>query len=170
MTNMTVFFALLVTTTANAITLCNSDEVTYFSCILEDKQTISICAKDNALPNQGYVQWRLGTKQVVHVIPSGKQPPENVLFVNNYSEKIYNFTSFTLYNNGDLYSAYMGDYGEDHWLEGITIGNHQISCKTPVESAYRLGGFERSLNNGNVTLSNYPFNLMLEAAIKTKLD
>jgi hypothetical protein len=102
-------------------------------------------------------------------LPSEFIAPKGVIQVNRYSEKIYSFTSFTLTNNETLYSAYMGDYGEDHWMEGITIGDKQISCKTAVQSDYRTGLFSTSLEEANTPLSKYPFDEIVEAALQTQL-
>jgi len=44
--------------------LCTADEDIYFSCELEEIRKIaSVCAKGNSSPDDGYVQYRFGTKQ-----------------------------------------------------------------------------------------------------------
>lgn len=169
MTSLNGLLTLFLTTSVNAATLCNADEVVYFSCKLEDQKIVSICARDNNQPNKGYVQWRLGSEHKKDLIPVDIQAPEQLIQVNNYSENIYNFISFTLHHNEKLYSAYMGDYGEEHWMEGITIGKRQLSCDTPVISDYSTGKYDQSLTKGNVALSDYPFNQIVDAALKTEI-
>ncbi|MGD8110362.1 hypothetical protein [Vibrio sp. TRT 17S01] len=171
MTTLTSGIALFTSTSVSAVALCNVNEQTYFSCELENGYKVAICAKGNSSPGSGYVQWRMtrGTESQ-QLIPEELSEPKYRVKVNHYSEKIYNFISLTFSNEEILYSAYMGDYGEEHWMEGITIGDLQLSCKTPVKSDYVSGEYTNSLQQGALPLSAYPFEAMIEAALKTKFD
>jgi hypothetical protein len=67
-------------------TLCNDDEDIYFSCPLENRKIVSVCAKDNVAPNRGYVQYRYGTKDGPFVFPDGDVPPASVVKITDVSE------------------------------------------------------------------------------------
>ncbi|AJW98893.1 hypothetical protein BM43_595 [Burkholderia gladioli] len=67
-------------------TLCSEDEDVYFSCPLENGKTISVCAKGNTSPNQGYVQYRYGTRIDAFPFPAKSIAPTKVLGITDVSE------------------------------------------------------------------------------------
>lgn len=67
-------------------TLCSEGEEAYFSCSLENGKTISVCAKSNASPDRGYVQYRYGTEADVFAFPAKSVAPAKVMGITDVSE------------------------------------------------------------------------------------
>jgi hypothetical protein len=67
-------------------TLCNDGEEVYFSCPLENRKTVSVCAKGNTDPDRGYVQYRYGTKDNAFVFPRMNVPPASTVTITDVSE------------------------------------------------------------------------------------
>ncbi|CAD6529300.1 hypothetical protein LMG24235_02288 [Paraburkholderia sabiae] len=67
-------------------TLCNDGEETYFSCPLENQKTVTVCAKNNTAPNEGYVQYRYGTKDNAFAFPGETVAPASTVKVTDVSE------------------------------------------------------------------------------------
>jgi hypothetical protein len=70
----------------NEDSLCLEGEDIYFSCPLEDGKTISVCAKNNARPNQGYVKYKYGNKENSVVYPLESVPPGEKFTISDVSE------------------------------------------------------------------------------------
>ena len=144
-------------------TLCDKEEDVYFSCKLESNDIVSICAKDNVAPQHGYVQYRIANENGIYKkIPEEFKKPEGIISSKYYHEKIYNFISFFVIDSNVLINAYSGSYGEDKYLEGITIGTKQITCKTPSESVYNFSGLE----DANYDYSKFPLDEMIKSALE----
>lgn len=67
-------------------TLCNDDEDIYFSCPLENGKTVSVCAKGNATPDRGYVQYRYGSKGAAFAFPPDKFAHAGTIKITDVSE------------------------------------------------------------------------------------
>lgn len=67
-------------------TLCNDGEEVYFSCPLENRKTVSVCAKGNTDPGRGYVQYRYGTKDKAFAFPRMNVPPASTVTITDVSE------------------------------------------------------------------------------------
>ncbi len=70
----------------NEQTLCSEDEEVYFSCPLENGKTISVCAKGNASPDKGYVQYRYSTERDTFAFPAKNVAPTKVVGITDVSE------------------------------------------------------------------------------------
>lgn len=66
--------------------LCNNGEDVYFSCPLANSKTVSVCAKGNTAPDQGYVQYRYGTKDNAFAFPNMSTPPVSTVKITDVSE------------------------------------------------------------------------------------
>lgn len=63
--------------------LCSATERVLFSCQVEEKE-IALCASADFGRNTGYVQYRLGTVQMLELqYPMGKEPVEGNFFVSS---------------------------------------------------------------------------------------
>ncbi|MBC8735377.1 hypothetical protein F6X40_00630 [Paraburkholderia sp. UCT31] len=68
------------------ITLCNEGEDVYFSCPLDNGKVISVCAKNNLNPKQGYVKYKYGAGRDIFVYPKNGIPPNKILKLSDVSE------------------------------------------------------------------------------------
>ena len=66
--------------------LCREGEDIYFSCPLENGKTISVCAKNNISPNQGYVRYEYGNKESSFNYPLENMPPGDRFAISDVSE------------------------------------------------------------------------------------
>jgi hypothetical protein len=67
-------------------TLCGEDEDIYFSCHLENRKIISVCAKGNFDLGRGYVKYKYGGKNNAFVLPRGDVSPEGNFAITDVSE------------------------------------------------------------------------------------
>ncbi len=67
-------------------TLCDDSEEIYFSCPLDNGKIVSVCARKNNTPNQGYVQYRYGTKDDAFAFPDKNVPPAKTVKITDVSE------------------------------------------------------------------------------------
>ncbi|WP_228939174.1 hypothetical protein [Paraburkholderia saeva] len=66
--------------------LCREGEDIYFSCPLENGKTISVCARNNGSPDQGYVRYEYGNKENSFVYPLENMPPGDKFTISDVSE------------------------------------------------------------------------------------
>jgi hypothetical protein len=85
-------------------TLCANDEDVYFSCEVEGAQKIaSVCAARNTSPDDGYVQYRYGTRAKVDFrYPSSLLPPRNRISMIDVSRSALGLGTHLKFKNGDL--------------------------------------------------------------------
>lgn len=69
-------------------TLCAKYEEIYFSCHLQEKDSIvSICSSVNNSPKEGYIQYRYGTHENIELnFPKNKIPPQGIFSLTDVSE------------------------------------------------------------------------------------
>ncbi|MDN7701597.1 MULTISPECIES: hypothetical protein [Burkholderia] len=67
-------------------TLCRVDEDIYFSCPLANEKVISICAKNNYEPGEGYIKYRYGRNDGFLEILEGHIGSGNLFSISDVSE------------------------------------------------------------------------------------
>jgi len=82
-----------------ATTLCKAQEIVVFSCTLVQQKNVSLCASQDASPNIGYMQYRMGNIQRA---PEIEFPQQKVL-----ANKVFKYYSW-IYPKG-------GTYGISFW-------------------------------------------------------
>jgi uncharacterized protein len=89
-----------------ATTLCSSQEVVVFSCVLPREKVASLCASQDASVNTGYMQYRIGLNQtnLDMQFPQEKTPAKNHFKYLNADYKGTHAVSFWL--DGNRYSVY----------------------------------------------------------------
>jgi hypothetical protein len=82
--------------------LCHDNEDIYFNCELENSgKMVSICAKNNASPDNGYVQYRIGTgRSVDFMFPDKLLSPRNKMSIITVSRFRTGMGDHIKFNNG----------------------------------------------------------------------
>ncbi len=137
-------------------TLCDADEAIYISCALDAGPTpndysgpiASVCAKDNASPDSGYVQYRYGIpgESIQSIYPQEKSPPRGKLKIYETADGVGASLRF---RDGDKVYAFE-DYGFRGYRFIVTVAERAIinkRCDDPgviniTDSAYT--GIEKS--------------------------
>lgn len=137
-------------------TMCELDETIYISCSLDAGPTpndysgpiASVCAKDNASPDSGYVQYRYGIpgESIQSLYPKEKAPPQGKLKIYETADGVGASLRF---RDGDKVYAFE-DYGFRGYRFIVTVGKREIinkRCDDPgvthiTDSAYI--GIEKS--------------------------
>lgn len=89
--------------TERADSLCTRKEDVYFNCELEDvHKFVSVCAAQNSSPDEGYVQYRYGTKsRVDFAYPATLLPPRDRISLIDVSRLAEGLGSHLKFRNGD---------------------------------------------------------------------
>ncbi|MDR5774834.1 MULTISPECIES: hypothetical protein [unclassified Caballeronia] len=122
------------------LTLCKDFEEVYFSCHASGK-IISLCASGNISPNNGYVQYRIGTKEKIELqYPERSLPPHNRFSISDVSAANASSTHIKFRRGAYNYVVYASALGGVYVKRGDKLLSNRV-CEPGIYQRFNSRAF-----------------------------